>query len=1001
VNDQLQLALRSSKRFRHLGQYAEALTAFEPLPDPGPSLAVVEMAWVCAVQGYWKVARDIVQSAVTVPGDEIILIHAALYELVTLGKVRHAVEVANQIFDKTVGNSTWQECEPGLAFSIELCFHRIQLFAAGLREIDGSKPRRLAEQRLSVMIESLIQANRMDDAFDALILLIHVLSAQDAFDLLQNFYGRCIEQSLRGTLKLEIVKAMRKLGSPLDDIENEINSAAEMYAACGNETGLLDVTLFRLSQSEPSDIDQTVQALLELWRKYDTLKHLRGALETYMKIVEVLPPKGDLSRVTLALEGCHQLAETGGSTILMLQFYFRAILSHLIQSGHSGAVLQGCQGLLQLLEESELRFLKAMAFRTLSSAYMELRMGPEAVKYGELAQEQFTQLGMMEDASDQVDLTSRAMLILDHLPVSERPTVFKEVRHRLCEWIQLDAHAGRVRSQVEKYFTLISFEYERRHVIGNDSVVENGSHWHSKASALMPLLSTASLSQCLPLALQWQGALRFMSGDLQAARADLKSAADMYKLPGFEYEAASSQQMIAMSILANYQHTHDASLLDDALKYLEEAKEKWLAFGLTEQAITCFYFIAIVQEARCFDSPMRSREGQTHAFGEAIQSLYRARHLYEGVRREMSVLPPLLALQLKARLAAQDKASNIRSFGLELGLRNHDIAGAWGWLQAAKASSLSDLIGLNIVVPPRLLSGLDDECLGLLDSERKLLQNIQQATGMQRATLLREYEDVRARMLKQHSLGDIIRLQDGREVTLDELHAMLNHDRKIVCIDYALLRDQKITLFAIRPGEQVQMFPVTMTNDDVIRWKSMYLNVDDLQYMPKVLAKLAPLIEPIFKVSSEEDLLIISPTGALHGIPLHAVPVQGTVLLERNPVAYNSSLSVLKLCLTREESPCHKAASVFGVPKDRPGALSSATSLAQRLGTQPILGDDASVAAFCQHAQQSDLVYFHGHADFHRVDPLASYLRFSDGILTAANVCNRMCVWRGADHERR
>ncbi len=59
------------------------------------------------------------------------------------------------------------------------------------------------------------------------------------------------------------------------------------------------------------------------------------------------------------------------------------------------------------------------------------------------------------------------------------------------------------------------------------------------------------------------------------------------------------------------------------------------------------------------------------------------------------------------------------------------------------------------------------------------------------------------------------------------------------------------------------------------------------------LDALSPLVEPVLEVCEPGDLIWFVPHGILHYIPLHAVKVAGQRLIERNPVTYTPSASVL------------------------------------------------------------------------------------------------------------
>ncbi|KAK0634758.1 CHAT domain-containing protein [Bombardia bombarda] len=75
------------------------------------------------------------------------------------------------------------------------------------------------------------------------------------------------------------------------------------------------------------------------------------------------------------------------------------------------------------------------------------------------------------------------------------------------------------------------------------------------------------------------------------------------------------------------------------------------------------------------------------------------------------------------------------------------------------------------------------------------------------------------------------------------------------------------------------------------------------------LALLTPILLPLFKIGNgspnqdlgpvirPDDTVVFCPTGILHKIPLHAIPIDGVPVIEKHPVVYCPSLTVLQHCL--------------------------------------------------------------------------------------------------------
>jgi CHAT domain-containing protein/tetratricopeptide (TPR) repeat protein len=112
------------------------------------------------------------------------------------------------------------------------------------------------------------------------------------------------------------------------------------------------------------------------------------------------------------------------------------------------------------------------------------------------------------------------------------------------------------------------------------------------------------------------------------------------------------------------------------------------------------------------------------------------------------------------------------------------------------------------------------------------------------------------------------------------------------------------------------------------------------------LDALSAIAEPIAQRSLRGELICIVPCGALHQAPLHAAIVEGKPLLERNPMSYSPSASVLGQCLARARGAFGRAL-VFGDPQGNlPFARAEAKSVAERFGGTALLGAAATLEAF-------------------------------------------------------
>lgn len=149
-----------------------------------------------------------------------------------------------------------------------------------------------------------------------------------------------------------------------------------------------------------------------------------------------------------------------------------------------------------------------------------------------------------------------------------------------------------------------------------------------------------------------------------------------------------------------------------------------------------------------------------------------------------------------------------------------------------------------------------------------------------------------------------------------------------------------------------------------------------------------PLVAPIASWARPDDAVVLMPQGNLHYLPLHALRLDGQYLIERHPVSYAPSASVLTACRTTRSRNDAVEAGVLGDPGgDLTHARTEARAVAELLGTEPLIGRSADRRAFEELAGRADVLHYAGHARFDETNPMASGLVLADGdLVTAADV---------------
>lgn len=82
------------------------------------------------------------------------------------------------------------------------------------------------------------------------------------------------------------------------------------------------------------------------------------------------------------------------------------------------------------------------------------------------------------------------------------------------------------------------------------------------------------------------------------------------------------------------------------------------------------------------------------------------------------------------------------------------------------------------------------------------------------------------------------------------------------------------------------------------------------------LRELNQLIQDLEELTDEEDLLIISPTGPLGRVPVHALRLRPSnkALIQRNPILYSSTAALFRQCQMTTAVECSKQNNVAENP---------------------------------------------------------------------------------------
>ncbi|KAL8912475.1 MAG: hypothetical protein Q9172_007494, partial [Xanthocarpia lactea] len=144
--------------------------------------------------------------------------------------------------------------------------------------------------------------------------------------------------------------------------------------------------------------------------------------------------------------------------------------------------------------------------------------------------------------------------------------------------------------------------------------------------------------------------------------------------------------------------------------------------------------------------------------------------------------------------------------------------------------------------------------------------------------------------------------------------------------------------------------------------------------------------KPLAAITEPGQTLVLSPFGSLHRLPLHALEVNGELLIQRNPIVYSSSLTVLKVVYQNRKAAEQRHApntnyhaALFGDPPS-PAGRKALKSLATKFNTEAQIGDASTSSNLLASLTNPslNLLHYHGHVTFQEGDPKDHGLELDD-----------------------
>ncbi len=221
---------------------------------------------------------------------------------------------------------------------------------------------------------------------------------------------------------------------------------------------------------------------------------------------------------------------------------------------------------------------------------------------------------------------------------------------------------------------------------------------------------------------------------------------------------------------------------------------------------------------------------------------------------------------------------------------------------------------------------------------------------------------------------------------------------QIILAEYFCLETVTLLFIAGRDFEKPKVYPIQQPLKEIQEWVRLHFGqgknvmaLDANEYQQRF----GEFVAPIGHWAEPGDVVYLAPHDVLHYLPLHALKVEGEYLIDRNPVTYTPSATVIQHCQKRRKTEKRDGALILAYAPESdplPHTRQQAQVIAARFGTQPLLDAAATKATVDAHLKDDDererldVLHFACHGRFE--GGLQAYLELADGRLTAQDFFN-------------
>ena len=307
------------------------------------------------------------------------------------------------------------------------------------------------------------------------------------------------------------------------------------------------------------------------------------------------------------------------------------------------------------------------------------------------------------------------------------------------------------------------------------------------------------------------------------------------------------------------------------------------------------------------------------------------------------------------------------------------------WIQRSKARALADLLGQRTEIPASIATAIDANAKirEIWEHRKDLLLRASGASFVDRIeTRPRIQTLLQPAISEMPSLATFLRIQQGESISAIGLEKLgKDFGPQVVLVEWIkVFSESSLAMIVYRDGLLRHVRPITEISYDYVQsWindelapkgtlDGQFVTLGHKNAKPQ-LQRLAPLVAPLQVMSAPGETLVLCPTQELHRLPLHAITFGGRALIERNPVVYIQSLTLLRLCHMSMVADPRKTkapltATIFNTLDEDSATAESISKLAKTMKATVISRERVSKDLFRERCAGSNIVHIHGHSNF-------------------------------------